>query len=170
MTTKKPEEMIKPFYQPLDNGHYYMIGRDGTIWTKYDITPSGNVKHRSLVTNFYRLVRQTRYKTGNMSVKLFDGDRYRRHKVDVLVLESFSEEWCQSDLRKGIRHLDGNQSNNDIQNLEWIVKEIKKPRLTQEQIVEIKRLQALGWHPGKVAYQLAIKTGYVLKVYRNRPV
>ena len=99
----------RDFYRPIQGSPFYLVGRDGSIWSckgrgpKPGVIPWTQVKTR--VHNGYRIAK--------LSVQTNIVSTFAVHR---LVLEAFSGP-CPHGMC--CRHLDGNRANNSAENLRW---------------------------------------------------
>lgn len=82
----------------------------------YYVTDKGEIYNS--VTNIYKAI-QTNYKNGYQSVILYDNNRYKRLYIHRLVALAYLDNPLN---KEEVNHINGNKSDNRIENLEWVTK------------------------------------------------
>jgi hypothetical protein len=93
------------------------------------------------------------------SVRLSRPDgSYRSVKVAILVADAFIQEPSKG--RRRVRHKDGNEMNNYVNNLEW-------DGINREDVVEIRRMLEEGYSMGEVSRKYNINRTHVRRIKDN---
>lgn len=119
----------------------YRVGTDGSVWSKAKCGPASGGSRESWTP--------LKTKSGFVTITLWDGTR-KPFDVDKLVLRTFKGDHRN---KKSVRHLNGDKSDNRLDNLEWCSQSDlrrqswKEPvgearlgsKLKSEQVLEIRR-------------------------------
>lgn len=77
----------------------------------YKISNMGNLKNKK-----GKIIKQYKNKNGYMAVRLYKDGKYKEYRVHRLVMITFKD---VKNRGLDINHIDGNKTNNKIDNLEW---------------------------------------------------
>ena len=146
--------------------------------SKYGVSYDGEV----LNTKTLHILKQSTDKVGYKYVTLYHDGKTKKHRVHRLVALN----WLPP--RKGmfnleVNHKDGNKSNNDYTNLEWVTKSenhihafrngLKKlphtSKLNEKKVRQIRKYLEHGWSQKRIAekYNVAQGTVSAIKCGRN---
>lgn len=184
---------LRSYLCPGRRGIFFPVGIDVEIWKsipsyegKYEISSHGNIRRAPWVNCFgsvsHGYLRKPYVRRGYKVIGLnFCGKRKKYH-VHILVAKVFI-----GDRPHGmeIRHLDGNKLNNHISNLQYgtpkengedRVKHNHSPRgvrngfskLSNNDVLEIRRLRAEGYCRKFVADMFGINVDYVSEITANK--
>ena len=116
-------------------------------------------------------------------VLLFDGDKYHRFSVHVLVANAFIP---NPKGKPQVNHIDGNKLNNNVENLEWATasenqihalkmglshpaRGFDKPNtvLSEKDVIDIREYRKNGMTLNEIASMYNISFGYVSRIARG---
>lgn len=95
-------------FRPVKGFDRYAVSSDGQVWSRVGRRKNG----RRNKWNLWRPVKPWMHKSGHLYIRL----EWKNSQVHRLVLEAFGREPSDGE---ECRHLDGNPSNNAIENLAW---------------------------------------------------
>lgn len=155
---------------------------------RYQVSNLGRVKtverHKSDGRRQLEAIRKTQIDhRGYEFALLYDGRKYNRHSVHVLVANAFVE---NPDCKPQVNHIDGDKLNNMASNLEWCTPsenvrhalrtglfvpkrgdERKQTRIPDADVRKIRELRNAGETLQAIADKFGISFGYVGRISRN---
>ncbi len=162
------------FFRPIDGYPAYRVSRDGEVESCWSRTV-----HKRLTSTCLPLkpVHRGRYLTVNLS----DGVKKKRRYIHRLVLAAFVGP-CPEGMV--CRHLDGNPSNNRVENLAWgtyteneqdkhrhgtwLMGEKINAKLTEGEVLEIRRLRDEGVSFAELAERFGVSCQNVANIVHRR--
>lgn len=183
MSRNKSHDCIDNYtseYKKLEGFDFdYYVTKDGRVWT--DCRKNG-------IERFMKLVDQDGYKT----VGLHINGKQKGFRVHRLVAMAFIP---NPENKPYINHIDGNRSNNNVENLEWCTQKenvdhainvlgrwsqsekqskaahdtgILNRKLSMEDAREIRKLYGLGYSSLKLARMYSISKSRILAIIHNK--
>lgn len=173
-------------YREIDGFPGYMVGNDGTVWSRLRWGGSGGIGSE------WRPLTPCTIKGGYRMVSLSMGGEMYPRRVHTLVLEAFVGP-CPEGMQ--CLHGDGNPANNCLWNLRWGTakenaadralhgnwhpakgadhystkrKRIYKARLSDEEELEVLRLLSLGQRQTQVARQFGVSQPHISHIVTRR--
>lgn len=177
--------MIRPRRKPVPGFPGYMVGDDGSIWSAWQKTALGYGGGTfSTIGPDYRKLFCTVSRYGYRTVGLRRNHKTHRRFVHALVLEAFVG---PRPLGLQCRHLDGNRTNNRIENLCWgtaqenqddinrhgtrwvpVGEDSPNSKLSNRQAIAIKRLLLIGVRGSELAAIFGVTKSTITDLKKGR--
>ena len=152
--------------KPVKGFKGYRIDSDGHVESRRAFSGLGRGKGSiSVQSSEWKPKKAVQRPSGYMEVGLQKNGKSRTCRLDRLVLETFVGP-CPP--KGGAEHMDGDLTNNRLDNLRWAPRKNHRMKITDEQVFEMRCRAAAGQAFGSLATRFAISRSTVAGILQGR--